>query len=168
MIQEKQTVYTEDKQNKKVKVVREFDAPVDKVWKAWTDSKILDKWWAPKPWKAGTKSMDFREGGTWLYYMEGPEGERHHCRADYKKIVPGKSFEVQDAFTDENGNVNNEFPTMNWNISFNRTNDDTTKVQCDLAFKSEEDLDTIVKMGFKEGFEAAHRNLDELLEKNQI
>jgi uncharacterized protein YndB with AHSA1/START domain len=165
MIQEKQTVYTTDEQNKKVKVLREFEAPVDKVWKAWTDSKILDQWWAPKPWKARTKSMDFREGGTWLYYMEGPDGEKQHCRADYKKVNPGKSFEAKDGFTDENGNLTNDFPGMNWLVSFNSFDDNSTQVQCDLTFKSAEDLQTIMKMGFKEGFEAAHGNLDEILAK---
>ena len=109
--------------------------------------------------------MDFREGGTWLYYMEGPEGERHYCRADYKSIVPGRSFEVQDSFTDENGKPNNEFPSMHWIITFNGTKDNTTLVQCDLSFNSVEDLEAIIKMGFKEGFEAAHTNLDEILAK---
>ncbi len=65
----KQTTISKDAANKKLIVVREFDAPLEQVWKAWTDSNILDKWWAPKPWKAKTKSMDFREGGTWLYSL---------------------------------------------------------------------------------------------------
>ncbi len=62
----KQTTISKDAANKKLIVVREFDAPLEEVWKAWTDSNILDKWWAPKPWKAKTKTMDFREGGLWL------------------------------------------------------------------------------------------------------
>jgi uncharacterized protein YndB with AHSA1/START domain len=41
-----------DKQNNKVKVTREFAAPLSKVWAAWTQSELLDQWWAPKPWKA--------------------------------------------------------------------------------------------------------------------
>ncbi len=67
----KQTTISKDAANKKLIVVREFDAPLEQVWKAWTDKDILDKWWAPKPWKAKTKSMDFREGGAWLYSMGG-------------------------------------------------------------------------------------------------
>lgn len=165
MTQEKQASFTKDLENKKIEVVREFDAPVQQVWKAWTDSNILNQWWAPKPWKAGTKSMDFREGGTWLYYMEGPEGERHYCRADYSSIVPGKSFEVDDAFTDENGKPNNEFPGMRWQITFDGTKDNTTLVRCNVSFKSVEDLEGILNMGFKEGFEAAHGNLDKILSR---
>ena len=86
----KQTEITKDEANKKLFVVREFEAPLDLVWKAWTDSKLLDKWWAPKPWQARTQSMDFREGGSWLYSMVGPEGDQSFCRCDYFTIIPEK------------------------------------------------------------------------------
>ena len=65
--------FIKDVTNKKVTVIRHFDAPVDHVWRAWTEVDLLDQWWAPKPWKAETKTMDFRSGGSWLYAMIGPE-----------------------------------------------------------------------------------------------
>src|SRR5215213_4789890 len=116
MIANKETIYTKDATNKKIKVIREFDAPVEQIWKAWTEKELLDQWWAPKPWKANTVSMDFRNGGTWLYYMEGPDGSRNYCRADYSSIVPNKCYEGLDAFTDENGNIDTEFPRMKWKV----------------------------------------------------
>ena len=72
-----QTTITKDLANKKIIVTREFDAPIEDVWKAWTERNILDEWWAPKPWKARTKSMEFKPGGRWLYAMVGPNGEEH-------------------------------------------------------------------------------------------
>jgi uncharacterized protein YndB with AHSA1/START domain len=162
MIINKETVYTVDASKKKLKVVRDFDAPVDLVWRAWTEAKLLDQWWAPKPWKANTTSMDFREGGQWLYYMQGPEGERHYCKFDYSSIKPQKSIAGQDAFCDEAGNTNLEFPRMDWYLMFN-SEDDGTRVETHITFASEADLNKIVEMGFKEGFAMAHNNLDELL-----
>jgi uncharacterized protein YndB with AHSA1/START domain len=162
MITQKETAYTVDSDKKQIKVVREFDGTVEKVWKAWTDPKILDKWWAPKPWKANTKSMDLREGGKWLYYMEGPDGSKQHCGMNYEAIVPNKMFQGKDFFCDEKGNPNNELPTMHWKVSFNKSANGT-RVEIDITFNSEADLNTIVQMGFKEGFAAAHSNLDELL-----
>ena len=47
MIIDKQTKVTKDVANKRLVVVREFDAPLEKVWHAWTDSHLLDQWWAP-------------------------------------------------------------------------------------------------------------------------
>ena len=106
--------------------------------------------------------MDFREGGTWLYYMQGPEGERHYCRADYKSIEPQKKYTLLDAFCDEQGQVNPDFPRLDWNLMFSDISGGTL-VKIEITFASEADLEKIVEMGFKEGFTMAHGNLDELL-----
>lgn len=152
-----------DRENKKISVEREFNASVEKVWQAWTDSKILDQWWAPKPWKARTKSMDFREGGHWLYAMVGPNGEEQFARADYKTIIPLKQFTGDDSFADVNGNVDNSFPVVFWTVNF-EGNNLNTKVHIEIAYKDLADLDKYIELGFKEGFTAAFENLDEIFE----
>jgi uncharacterized protein YndB with AHSA1/START domain len=167
MITKKQTEIKKDSSNKKLLVTREFEAPLEQVWKAWTQKEILDQWWAPKPWKAKTKSMDFSEGGKWIYCMEGPDGEQQWCRADFTTIVPHKFYEGSDAFSDEHGNINDDIPVTEWKVAFSPTATGT-KVNVELAFKSESDLEKIVEMGFNEGFTAAHDNLDELLEKQLL
>lgn len=157
-----QTIFNKDIANKRMHIVREFAAPVADVWRAWTDPKILDQWWAPKPWKAETKSMDFREGGMWLYAMVGPDGTRMYAKMDYKKIVKGDHFTSIDGFADDKGNSNNEFPSMNWNSSF-KPSASGTKVEVNITFDSEADMMKIAELGFQEGFTAAHSNLDEIL-----
>jgi len=143
-------------------VTRSFNAPVEKVWQAWTESHLLDQWWAPKPWKAVTVEFDFSESGHWLYYMLGPEGERHYCRADYETIEPLKRFSATDAFTDEKGVPTPEMPSTHWENNF-IANGAATDVKINLTFASEADLETIVSMGFKEGFAMGLANLEELL-----
>ncbi len=156
--------FSVDKENSRVNVEREFAAPVGKVWAAWTQSELLDQWWAPRPWKARTKSMDFREGGTWLYAMVGPEGEEHWAKLDYKTINPQKSFSGIDAFCDENGTLNEEFARSTWTNTFTEANG-TTTVSVVIQYDKYEDIEQIMQMGFKEGFTMALDNLDELLEK---
>lgn len=160
----KQTTISKDAANKKLIVVREFDAPLEEVWRAWTDSEVLDKWWAPKPWRAETKTMDFREGGFWLYCMVGPDGPGMWCRADFTKVVPNKSYSGDDAFCDENGNITHDIPGMHWDSKFSAT-DTGTKVEVEITFASDADMQKIIEMGFEEGFTAAHGNLDEVLKK---
>ena len=159
----KQTRISKDLANKKLVIVREFDAPLEQVWEAWTESHLLDMWWAPKPWKAQTKTMDFREGGSWLYCMVGPEGPGSWCRADFKKISTHKSFTAIDAFCDENGNINQDFPIMHWKNEFSET-DSGTKVEVEISYSSVADIEKMLEMGFEEGFTSALGNLDELLE----
>lgn len=155
-----EAVFTKDTDNKKITIVRAFKAPLQNVWNAWTQSDILDQWWAPKPWKAGTKSMDFREGGQWFYYMEGPDGERHYCLFNYKEIVPKKFYSGSDSFCDKDGNPTNEFPNMNWKVQFEEDGDETV-VTAVVTYATVEDMETIIKMGFQEGFTMATNNLDE-------
>ncbi len=157
-----QAIFNKDIANKRMHIIREFAAPVPDVWRAWTDSKILDQWWAPKPWRAETKSMDFREGGRWLYAMVGPDGTRMYAKMEYKKIVKNDFFTSVDGFADEHGNTVHDFPSMNWNSSF-KASANGTKVEIHISFDTEADLQKIVELGFQEGFTAAHQNLDELL-----
>jgi uncharacterized protein YndB with AHSA1/START domain len=159
------TIYSKNLDTNTIIVEREFAAPLDKTWQAWTDTKILDQWWAPKPWRAETKSMDFRDGGSWLYCMVGPEGERHWARMDFRKIVAPKYYLASDVFCDENGKTIPEPPGMDWKAEFSETQAGT-KVVVTLVFANRKALDTIVEMGFEDGFRAAHDNLDALLEKS--
>ncbi|MCC6413330.1 MAG: SRPBCC domain-containing protein [Saprospiraceae bacterium] len=155
--------FTVDKANNKINVEREFDAPLDLVWKAWTDPEILDQWWAPKPWRAETKSMNFTEGGRWHYCMVGPAGERHWALFDYKSIHHGKSYAGMDAFCDENGVINTNHPRMQWKNTFQEEGE-STLVSAEIRFENFEDLETIISMGFKEGFAMGMENLDQYIQ----
>lgn len=153
--------FSVDKENKKIKVEREFAAPLENVWAAWTESEMLDKWWAPKPWQTKTKSMDFREGGCWLYAMIGPGNETHWSILEYKMINDRKNFSGLDSFCDEHGNINQAFPISSWFVSFNE-NSGSTIVNIEVAYNELSDLEKIIEMGFREGFIAALENLDAL------
>jgi len=148
-----------DKESNQIKVERLFNAPVDLVWAAWTESDILDQWWAPKPWVAKTKSMDFKEGGHWHYAMVGPENETHWARVDYLRINPEKYFSAFDGFSDAEGNPNTSLPRNKWENNFIDQGQETM-VDIVLSFDSLEDLEKIIAMGFKEGFTAGLENLD--------
>ena len=154
--------FTTDKENKRIHVERSFDADVELVWAAWTEADILDQWWAPKPWQAVTQSMNFTEGGRWLYYMQGPEGEKHWCLFDFEKIIPLKHFSGMDAFCNEQGILNDTKPRVQWSNEFEPA-EEQTLVRIQLQFEKLEDLETIIQMGFREGFTAGLENLDQYI-----
>lgn len=151
-----------DKESNSIQVKRIFNAPLDLVWAAWTEAEILDQWWAPKPYLSVTKSMDFRVGGKWLYYMQGPKGDIHWSLFDYESIEDQKSFAGIDAFCDENGKINNTKPRVRWRNEFS-FGENKTWVNILLNFGTLEDLETIIEMGFKEGFTAGLENLDQYI-----
>ncbi|HEX7016238.1 MAG TPA: SRPBCC domain-containing protein [Cyclobacteriaceae bacterium] len=153
-----------DKDSRTIHVEREFAAPLADVWAAWTRKELLDQWWAPKPYRTVTRDLDFRDGGSWLYSMVGPENDTHWCRADYEGIREMERFGMHDAFTDEKGNVKTDLPRSRWETEF-RSSDDSTTVHITIRYDKDEDPNKTIEMGFREGFTAALENLDELLEK---
>jgi len=158
--------FSVNKENKTITVKREFAAELPLVWDAFTKTELLDQWWAPKPWKARTKTNDFREGGSRLYAMVGPDGEEHWAVIDFKTIEKHKRFTAIDSFTDAQGMLNKEMPRLNWEVKF-IDKKDLTLVDIIITFKDLSELETIIKMGFKEGFTIALNGLDELLERLQ-
>lgn len=151
-----------DKENKQVKVERSFNAAPDLVWAAWTEPELLDQWWAPKPWKSRTKTMNFEAGGQRLYAMVGPEGEEHWALADFTSIAPKTNFKYLDAFCDSEGNINAEMPRSHWSVDFQASNG-STLVLIQINHDNLADLEKLIEMGFKEGFTMALENLDEVL-----
>lgn len=154
--------FTVNKENKTIHVKREFDANLGLVWQAWTTAALLDQWWGPKPWRAETKKMDFREGGFWHYAMVGPEGEKHWGKASYITITNEESFTAKDGFCDESGIINPAFPENLWKSNFTPKGN-KTQVDILLTYDTLADLEKNIEMGFKEGFTAGLNQLDELL-----
>jgi PhnB protein len=154
--------FTVDKDNLAVKVERAFDAPVDLVWTAWTESALLDQWWGPKPYHVETKSMDFSEGGKWLYAMVSPQGEKHWGSQTFSQIAPRKSYTFRSLFCDENGVVAPTTTGSTWANSFVASKG-ITLVTNDIRCDSLAHLEAQMKMGFKEGFSTGLGQLEELL-----
>ncbi len=153
-----------DKENNTITVKREFAADQQLVWDAYTKSELLDRWFAPKPWQAKTKTMDFSEGGSWLYCMCGPNGEEHWGFMSFEKINPIDSYSATDGFCDEDGNINPQMPKASWDSYFKSLGDNTL-VETIVTYESLEELETVIKMGMKEGLTMAMIGLDELLEQ---
>ena len=151
-----------DKETNTITVKREFAAELPLVWDAFTTSEILDQWWGPKPWKARTKTMDFREGGRWHYAMVSPEGEEHWGLVEYETIQPREKFTRRDTFTDAAGNINPNMPRSKWEITFTDKGA-VTLVESHVTYQDSAHLEMILQMGFKGGLTMCMEQLDELL-----
>ncbi|MEC3880289.1 SRPBCC family protein [Parapedobacter sp. 10938] len=154
--------YKVNKENNTIYINREFDANLELVWKAWTTPELLDQWFGPKPFKAETLSMDFREGGFWLYTLISEEYGNQWGKTDYHKIVNLKYFTASDSFLDENHQLIPDYPVSSWKIEFNQKADITT-INVATTYKTLEDLEKMIEWGYMDGFTAVMKNLDELL-----
>lgn len=156
------TQVVKDLKEKSILVAREFNAPLELVWKAFTESEILDQWWGPAPWRAETKFQNFSNGGYWLYAMVGPENEKHWGRMNYISIDAHKSIQIEDVFCDEEGNPNLELPGSKGSIVF-KTTATGTQVEFRMKYSTEEQLQQIIEMGFEEGIKVCYEQLNQLI-----
>jgi uncharacterized protein YndB with AHSA1/START domain len=89
-------------------ITRVFDIPVELVWKAWTDPKLVMLWWGPTNYTSPQCEIDFREGGQYLFCMRAPKeqgGQDFYSTGVYNKIVPMERLEFTQSLSDKDGNI---------------------------------------------------------------
>jgi uncharacterized protein YndB with AHSA1/START domain len=156
------TTVVKDFNRKSVTVTREFAAPVALVWRAYTESQLLDQWWGPAPWRAETTRLNFVVGGHWLYAMVGPANERHWGRMNYLAIEPQRSITIEDVFCDAEGKVDTNLPATRGQMIFTPT-PAGTRVEFAMTYATEADIRKIVEMGFEQGITACLEQLAAVL-----
>jgi len=87
------------------KLSRAFDAPLDKVWAAWTDAEKLGHWFSPKGVKTFASKLDLIPGGTYHYGLENPDGSRYWGRWIFTEVRPKTSLVFIVSFSDEQMNI---------------------------------------------------------------
>lgn len=151
-----------DKLKNTLTIRREFMAERQLVWDCYTQSELLDRWFAPAPLTTITKSMDFSESGHWHYAMVEPNGTEYWGYTEYLKIRPVDYYTATDAFSNENGDINQNLPCAEWLVTF-LDKGKNTLVETVVTYKSLTDLEKVVEMGMESGMSITLDKLDELL-----
>jgi len=160
----KNLIFNVDIENKNVVVQKTVEASIDLVWKIFSSGELMAKWWGPKTWPASSVSFDFRPGGHWHYFMQGPDGTRSYGWSGYLEISEKKEIILNDIFCDEKGIVNNEMPKTLTRIRFESLGDET-EIIFESTYDSVDDIKKVVELGFQAGFTDALDNLDTLVEE---
>jgi uncharacterized protein YndB with AHSA1/START domain len=69
---------------------RALDVPPEAVWRAWTEPRLLEKWFCPRPWMAAECEIDLRPGGTFHTVLQGPDGTTLDNPGYYLEVVPNR------------------------------------------------------------------------------
>jgi uncharacterized protein YndB with AHSA1/START domain len=89
-----------------VVITRVLDAPIEEVWKAWSDPEYVTRWWGPTGFTSPSAEMDFRVGGASLVCMRAPAeygGQEMYNTWTYTRIDPHERIEFVSNFADEDG-----------------------------------------------------------------
>jgi len=141
-------------------LVRIFDAPPEKVYRAWTEPDLLKQWFTPRPWTVASVEMDLRPGGSSLVVMRDPDGNEYPNRGVYLDVVPNERIVFTDAFTE--AWVPSEKAFMTAIITFENEGG-KTKYTARALHWNEADRKAHEEMGFHEGWGKAADQLAELV-----
>lgn len=74
--------------DREILTVREFDAPRERVFEAWTDAAKLARWWGPNGFTNVFETHEPAAGGAWRFTMRGPDGTEYPNESRYVEVTP--------------------------------------------------------------------------------
>lgn len=146
------------KDEKKVVMIRIFDAPRKLVWQAYTDPELIIKWWGPRGYSTLIEKMDVKEGGEWRFIHKEENGNEHPFHGVYKEIREPEK--ISRTFNYEPVGPGHE---MVETAEFEELDGGRTRITATAAFSTVEDLEGMVNSGMEWGERDSFERLTELL-----
>ena len=142
----------------RIKVVREFDAPANLVYRAVTEPELVKRWWGCQRGAMTVAEIDLRVGGEWRYVMDASNGQEVGFHGEFREIVPNERIVQTQAYQaipdpDESANVN----TMTLVEADGRTTMEVL-IQC----VNKESRDMQIASGMEEGMQESYDDLEDV------
>jgi uncharacterized protein YndB with AHSA1/START domain len=137
-------------------ITREFDAPRELLFRAFTDPELLVQWLGPRNLTMTIDRHDIQHGGAWRFTHRDADGNEYGFRG----VVHGtpsvdgivRTFEYEGA----PGHVSLETATF-------EEHDGKTLLRTNSVFQSVEDRDAMIQSGMEEGVNDSMERLEELI-----
>ncbi|MBZ0294063.1 MAG: SRPBCC family protein [Anaerolineae bacterium] len=139
-----------------IRMSREFDAPRELVFKAFTDPELIPRWWGPGDLTTVVDQMDVRKGGIWRYVQRDADGNEFAFNGVYHTITASEQLVFTFEFEGMPGHVLLE------TVALEEYNGKTLLMDTSV-FQSVEDRDGMLQSGMEEGATQSWDRLVELL-----
>lgn len=134
-----------------------FDAPLDVVFKAYTDPSLVPNWWGPRRYETIVDKMDVRPGGQWRFINRDDKGNEFGFKGVYHDIVAPDRIVQTFEFEGVPGQVALDTLIL-------EEVDGKTRATATSVFQSLEDRDGMVQSGMEGGTRETYDRLDELVQ----
>ena len=152
-MEQKTKVQAEDARQELV-ITREFNLPLELLFKAYEDPEIVEQWMGTKVLKLENK----RQGG-YQFVTTDPKGNKHGFSGTIHEFVPNqkitRTFEME----------NTPFGVQLEFLEFEKLTDNTSKLSMHIIFRSVELRDQLLQLPFAMGINMAHNRLQEIVNK---
>jgi uncharacterized protein YndB with AHSA1/START domain len=160
MADNNKTTITAEPGKQELLITREFDAPRELVFKAFTDPELYVQWLGPGRLTMTLDTFEPRNGGRWRYIQKDQSGNEFAFHGVYHEVLPPQriidTFEFEGL--PEKGHVVLE------TIKFEELPGGRTRLISQSVFQSVADRDGMLQSGMEEGVNDSHERLAELLE----
>jgi uncharacterized protein YndB with AHSA1/START domain len=161
MTKNNQTKIAAEPSKQEIILTREFDAPQDIVFKAFTDPKLYTQWLGPRRLTMTLETFEPRTGGRYRYIHKDRDGNEYAFHGVYHEVTAPEriiqTFEFEGLA--ESGHV-----TLDTAI-FEELPGGRTKLTAQSVFQSGGDRDGMIQSGLASGVNDSYERLDELLKK---
>ena len=141
------------KSDRELVLTRLIDVPREKLWRCWTEPKLMLQWFTPAPWKTIHAETDVRPGGSSYVVMQGPDGTEMPNRGVYLEVIKNERLVFTDAYTSAWDPSENPFFTGI--LTFEDAGNGQTRYTARALHWTKENRETHEKMGFHEGWGVA-------------
>jgi uncharacterized protein YndB with AHSA1/START domain len=156
-----QSKITAEKGVQELFIEREFEAPRELVFKAFSDPELITQWLGPCDMTMRIDYFDSRSGGSYRFIHATAQGQEFAFNGTIHEVLEPerliRTFEFEGL--PERGHVALETAT------FDALPGNRTKLTIQSVFRCVEDRDGIIASGMEYGVNDSHKKLDELLEK---
>jgi uncharacterized protein YndB with AHSA1/START domain len=146
--------------DEQILIQREFDAPKELVFKAYTTPELVKRWWNAKRGEVTIAEIDLRFGGRWRYVMIADGGSEVGFHGEYREIVPNEKIVSTEIFEGIPEGVYPGNATLN-TATFTEV-DGRTKLELLVEAPSKEIRDAIIESGMEAGLQDALDLLEEV------
>jgi uncharacterized protein YndB with AHSA1/START domain len=102
-------------------ISRTVNAPLARVWRAWTAPDEMAQWWGPRGFKAKVKTLDLKLGGIFHYLLTSPQGQEMWGRFVFREIVPEERLVFISSFSDPGGGLTRHPLHEGWPLQMHTT-----------------------------------------------
>lgn len=145
--------------DREIVLSRVFDAPRERVFRAYTDPKAIPQWWGPRDYTTTVDKMDVRPGGAWRFVQVAPDGTKHAFHGTYREIRPPERIVDTFEYEPAPGHVLVE------TVTFDSVPGGRTKVTVTSRFDTKADRDGMIASGMEFGARQTMERLAEYLGK---
>ena len=151
---ERKTSINAEDGKQELMITREFDLPLELLFKAYVESDIVEQWMGTKVLK-----LENKKHGCYQFVTTDPKGNKHGFSGAIHAFVPNqkitRTFEME----------NTPFGVQLEFLEFEKLTGDTSKLTMHLIFRSVALRDQLLKLPFAQGINIAHNRLQDIVSK---